>query len=307
MLLKKPALIVCFSSNLSASSVPSSITSSRSPRQQLVSTDRSLPRSYATVHHGSDGPSHIRRKDDYRQHQWPATPRPTPYDIFGQEKGAPYSKKIFYELVKIYHPDLHHHNQHYHPQMSNNKLARLVRLERYRLIVTANNILSDPTRRRAYDLYGAGWDGLSDMHRPCPESDRSWRREPDNASMNATWEDWERWYQRRQHQHAGSEGEKREPQKPIFMPNSGFAIGVLMCIAFGGYAQSVRVGQGAMNLINLRDENDAVISAAIKKRMESSAGLSRDDRVENFLRQRDAWATDRSSVQDMQEEDEAHK
>src|SRR5690348_6812083 len=30
---------------------------------------------------------------------------PSPYEIFNQKKGSPYSKHRFYELVKIYHPD----------------------------------------------------------------------------------------------------------------------------------------------------------------------------------------------------------
>jgi curved DNA-binding protein CbpA len=254
------------------------------------------------VHHGDDIPRNhtsIPRKGP-RTHQWPTTAKPTPYEIFGQKKSAPYSKKVFYELVKIYHPDLHDHS-HLNPHRPNDKVSRHVRLERYRLIVTANNILSDPSRRRAYDLYGAGWDGLSDMH--TRGADRAWREEPDNASMNATWEDWERWHQRRQEQENSqnnSEGSTK-PQEPMYTSNGGFVIGVLMCIIFGGYAQGVRVGNGAMNTISLRDEKDAVINAAMRQRMNDAAGLSRDDRVENFLRQRDGMFIERCTPYELQE------
>src|SRR5215471_15131681 len=36
---------------------------------------------------------------------WPITPTFTPYELFKQERTAPYSKARFYHLVKIYHPD----------------------------------------------------------------------------------------------------------------------------------------------------------------------------------------------------------
>jgi curved DNA-binding protein CbpA len=240
------------------------------------------------VRHGNDIPPSHQPKDTPKTHQWPAAPRPTPYEIFGQQKDAPYSKKVFYELVKIYHPDLHHTHSNSNPHRANDKLSRLVRLERYRLIVTANNILSDPIRRRAYDLYGAGWGDHADTRSHSPAADRAWRSEPDNASMNATWEDWERWHQRRAHNEngGGNEGSGR-PQEPTYVSNGGFVIGVLMFLAVSGYAQSVRAGYGAMNMVALRDEKDAIISREMRQRELEAAGLSRDDRVENFLRQRD--------------------
>ena len=68
---------------------------------------------------------------------------------------AIYSKTRFHELVKLYHPDMS-------PGKSED-IPRQVKIERYRLIVAAHTILSDPTRRSAYDRFGAGWNGKADL------------------------------------------------------------------------------------------------------------------------------------------------
>ncbi|CAG8948523.1 unnamed protein product [Penicillium salamii] len=78
---------------------------------------------------------------------WPSTKNPTPYDILGARKGQPYHKRKYYNLVKAYHPDL----------KGSPHLSRETRIHRFRLIVSAHEILSDSTRRAAYDMYGVGW------------------------------------------------------------------------------------------------------------------------------------------------------
>ncbi|KAL6235576.1 hypothetical protein BDW75DRAFT_240035 [Aspergillus navahoensis] len=131
-------------------------------------------RLYATTH--GDSPE--------RDFSWPSTPSFTPYDVIGQERGAPYSKHRFYELVKIYHPDRPCND---HPLCKD--ITPEVRLQRYRIVVTAHEILSDPNRRAAYDATGMGW-----AFNPAPSRRR---RTPDDPIFaNATWEDWERWHNR---------------------------------------------------------------------------------------------------------------
>lgn len=142
----------------------------------------------------------------------PATAIPTPYQIFHLDKTAVYSKKHFYELVKLYHPDRHISE----PNLSNDtSISRDVRIERYRLVVAAHKILSDPVKRSAYDKYGSGWGEHMEISRPENVSNyhyhyyyygygyRSRYRArwssfyaDDSPMKNATWEDWERWYQR---------------------------------------------------------------------------------------------------------------
>ena len=106
-------------------------------------------RTYADVHHGNDS--------TFRDNMhWPApkTPpvTPTPYEIFALPKGGAYSKHKFYELVKIYHPD-----RHGLEGTACAGISHVEKLERYRLVVLAHEILSDPIKRKAYDSYGAGW------------------------------------------------------------------------------------------------------------------------------------------------------
>lgn len=146
-------------------------------------------RFYAVI---SDGHS----RHNHNGIRWPEINKsqgiPTPYQIFNQRKGSPYSKRRFYELVKMYHPDMHDH------ESSNPDLSSATKTERYRLVVAANDILSDPVRRGAYDTYGAGWNGQPDVARsrdsqyqPGPWGNanaRGWGDSAQGPSQNATWE-----------------------------------------------------------------------------------------------------------------------
>ncbi|KAI1117875.1 hypothetical protein F5Y14DRAFT_327159 [Nemania sp. NC0429] len=205
---------------------------------------------------------------------WPISVHPTPYEILAHPKKARYSKALFYELVKIYHPDRNH-------SAADSSISHHVRLERYRLVVAAHEILSDDAKRRAYDLYGAGWDGNRTMENAFRQADRSWREEPGNASRNATWEDWERWRRAR-------DGEQR-PQTPVFMSNELFVFVVCSFVIVGSFAQARRASTSSLSLVEMRDEKHAIISDDMRRRQDRQAPLNRHERVESFLRQRDSW------------------
>ncbi|KAI1497997.1 hypothetical protein F5X99DRAFT_343877 [Biscogniauxia marginata] len=244
---------------------------STQPRRNTPSSLRHLllSRSYATV--SDDRPS---RPSDPAHHGWPSSRNPTPYEVFGQERHAPYSKAKFYELVKIYHPDRHRLN-------SGPLLSHSARLERYRLVVAANEILSDPVKRRAYDLYKAGWGDRRSMESSYRAADKAWREAPGNASMNATWEDWERWYDERN-------GENKK-QQPVYMSNELF-VGVLCAfVVIGSMGQARRASNNSMNLVEMSDQKHEAISQKMRQRHHEQAPLNRHERVENFLRQRDGW------------------
>ncbi|KAK3939221.1 hypothetical protein QBC46DRAFT_388488, partial [Diplogelasinospora grovesii] len=195
MLLKKSTAALCSNSGgvFSPFYPPSPLTSpcrSRGHTSESPSRDprlaRNRVRNFASVRDlGESNRSKDTAKDNLSP-QWPASPNPTPYEIFDQPKNDAYCKARFYELVKLYHPDRRHHTSH-------DGIPHLTKLERYRLVVLANDILSDPERRRLYDRYGAGWGSQPDMRSSYRKADRTWRQEPGNPSMNATWEDWERW------------------------------------------------------------------------------------------------------------------
>ncbi|ORY68329.1 uncharacterized protein BCR38DRAFT_298838, partial [Pseudomassariella vexata] len=211
---------------------------------------------------------------------WPSNPNPTPYQIFDHHNHAPYSKARFYELVKIYHPDRHHYQKS--ASSHDGSLTHAVRLERYRLVVAANEILSDPVKRRAYDLYGAGWGSKMSHENMYRKAYRSWRKEPGNPSMNATWEDWERWYEERD----GNKGAKQK-QQTVFMSNELFVVVLCTLVVVGSMGQAKRASTNTMNLVEMRDQKHAAINQDMNRRQMEQGGLTRHERVENFLRQRE--------------------
>ncbi|KAK1753001.1 hypothetical protein QBC47DRAFT_387538 [Echria macrotheca] len=265
MITRKSAAVVC-SGGVHWRFPASWITSWHHPCQR-----RAQGRSYASMHNSTQADA----GNGNSKHSWPTSTSPTPYEIFDQVKGAPYSKARFYELVKLYHPDRHHHSL-------DDGIPHLTKLERYRLVVAANHILSDPERRQLYDRYGAGWGAQRDMRDSYRAADRTWRHEPGNASMNATWEDWERWYQQR-------DGKKQEP---LYFSNGGFVVIVVLFALIGSWGHVTRASHHSADLLDMRDEKHAAISKEMRRRQSLSANLTKEDRVQHFLKQREGWGYD---------------
>ncbi|POR36950.1 Uncharacterized protein TPAR_02848 [Tolypocladium paradoxum] len=237
-------------------------------------------RGYATAQNGPD--DHVPT--------WPRTPHPTPYEIFDMHKGAPYTKRRYYQLVKLYHPDTHHRHHRGAAAASSTAsassssapgLSHVARLERYRLVVAANNLLSDPSKRRLYDAHGIGWtDG-----RRAPslrEADRAWRHQPNSAAHNATWEDWERWHEAR---------EGRRPE-PTYMSNGMFAALVVAMCTVGAMAQANRAETAGAQAVEFSHQRNAAIGQEMRRNTMVSAGRSKDERVDSFLRDRENVAYD---------------
>lgn len=239
-------------------------------------------RAFATVHHDDAGdlasetpqhrPSHHHHHHSAHAdvHAWPKSAHPTPYEILGMRKDAPYTKKHFYRLVKLYHPDTH----------PGGHISSALCLERYRLVVAANNLLSDPAKRQLYDTYGLGWVGGHPRARD-PQfrhASRSWREQPGTAANNATWEDWEEWHYQR---------DGRTRQEPIYMPNWVFASLVVLMCAIGAWAQKTRadtLGAEYMDWLNGRHE---AIGADMRRNSAALAGHTKDERIESFVRDRE--------------------
>lgn len=220
------------------------------------------------------GLANLRTKhpDDF---EWPNSTStssiPTPYEILKQKKSATYCKAQFLELVKIYHPDKQH-------TQDLNGLSPGTKLERYRLIIAANDILSDPAKRRAYDQCGAGWARKA--------GSRSWNAQgtgwsgfdSNSARGNATWEDWEKWHRRR----------KVEKQAPHFMSNGGFVVLIVVFAVLGGMGEITRVGNLSRSFLEQIEAVHDDSSKDLMRRRRESLGLeSMDQRVRNFLALRD--------------------
>ncbi|KAL2151176.1 hypothetical protein VTH82DRAFT_6274 [Thermothelomyces myriococcoides] len=228
MPLKLPATVLSSSrSVLPVISCPSSTSSRRRPccRSSIALLPQCSQhlQSYATLFDGQRGD-----KLNNTDYKWPTSPNPTPYEILGHPRNCPYNKARYFQLAKLYHPDRHHHT-------SDDGIPQKTKLERYRLIVAAHEILSNPQKKRLYDLYGFGWDNQTDPRIRHREADRAWRQDPGNPSMNATWEDWEQWHQQRN----GSGGKQEE----VFTSNIAFMAIVSAFLIIGTWSQMTRAAR----------------------------------------------------------------
>lgn len=207
---------------------------------------------------------------------WPTTPSFTPYDIFRLDRTAPYSKRRFYELVKLYHPDSPCNG---HPACAG--LSREVRLRRYRLIIAAHEILSDPVKRAAYDRDGTGWYSHPDYPgSPGPGGPRRPSRPPprdDIIYANSTWEDWERYYTRH-----------HPPHQQQVVSHRTFVTFLLLLTFLGGMAQASWISQSNASLERRVQEANARSARLLQRhRSETQQFRSSETRVQDFLMRRD--------------------
>lgn len=138
-------------------------------------------------------------------------------------------------------------------------------------------------KRRLYDLYGLGWVEQPDARHNYRAVDRQWRQQPGNASANATWEDWERWYQAR-------DGKKPEP---VYMSNAGFAAAIAILVVIGAWGQATRAGNHSRSLVEMREDIHQEVSSDLRRRQMESNNLTREGRLDSFLKHREGWDYDR--------------
>ncbi|KAF3483794.1 uncharacterized protein GIQ15_03118 [Arthroderma uncinatum] len=230
--------------------------------------------------------AHVHNADGLRPEEdlsWPSSPSFTPYDLFRLERNAPYSKKRYYQLVKIYHPDGHCNG---HPHCKD--LPESVRLQRYRLLVAAHELLSNPTKRSEYDRFGRGWFQRAELfgtHGPAARSAMdayySRRRQVDPTIFrNASWEDWEQYH--------GRSGGKQQTQSSGASHETFASLFVLLAI-FGGVAQAVSIGKYSGFVEDRVKQVNAQCGRFLEGRRHQTVSQmdSVDERVQSFLRRRD--------------------
>jgi curved DNA-binding protein CbpA len=172
-------------------------------------------------------------------------------------------------------------------------------MERYRLIVAANDILSDPTKRSAYDRFGAGWNGRAPIpsqrnggERAGPFS-QNWNSDPaDPIWKNATWEDWERFYHDRAAKAAGTspqDGVHNPNRTGLYLHNSYFLLMVMVLAVMGSTANYSRAQNEGQYFVDQRDIiHDRAAKELRRVKQEALHGGSKEDRVQWFLRNREA-------------------
>ena len=287
-MLKKPSVILAFYSNLQVFCCPHtglatpSFPYQASPKPKVPERQKQQFRSYATVRPDkatSDTPDDL---------FWPRTSTstiPTPYQIFHISPRDKYSKHRFYALVKIYHPD---RSGHAHIHADIHRLPGAVKMERYRLIVAANDILSDPDKRKAYDRTGAGWHGR--MEHSIHPSQYNWSQASgetrwsgfdtnDSPFRNATWEDWERWYRR------------HEKQEAAHTSNGGFLSLVVVAVVLGAVGQTGQVSRhNALFKEQLEVKHEKATKMLMSHQQDSHKIGDRDHQLQKFLKERDIGA-----------------
>lgn len=218
-------------------------------------------RGYATASDPSDHP-----------YTWPSSSSFTPYEVLHLHRNAPYSKAPYYDLVKIYHPDRQCDE---HPLCRN--ISAEVRLQRYRLVVTAHEILSDPTRRAAYDQTGAGWSHHLPRYNTVAEASADWGPYGPTIYANATWEDWEGWNTR----HQGKQQHVVDPRT--------FTRLVILLVLFGGAVQASWIGHLNSGYDQrLREVSEDSRRFLTGRRQHTVAQMPHNDaRVQSFLIRRD--------------------
>ncbi|KAK4063932.1 uncharacterized protein Triagg1_9260 [Trichoderma aggressivum f. europaeum] len=238
-------------------------------------------RQYATIQDASEKKwSDWKPSPEDTVHEWPKSPRPTPYEVLGVSKAAVYDKRRFYHLVKLYHPDTHDHNHRHAPVSPSSvhigNIPHATRLERYRMIVAANELLGNSSKRRMYDTYGLGWSH-GDHATSLRDIDKNWRHQQGTAANNATWEDWERW----------RDAQDGKSSEPVYMSHGAFAsILVLMCLA-GAMAQTNRAEASGAQYVGWAADHSAEIGGRLRRNGTAVAGLSKDERVDYFLKERE--------------------
>ncbi|KAL4868889.1 hypothetical protein BDV12DRAFT_91088 [Aspergillus spectabilis] len=238
----------------------------------LLSQSSTLPppysrsRLYATAH--GDFPE--------KDLSWPSTSSFTPYEVFGQSRGAPYSKHRFYELVKIYHPDRPCNN---HPLCKD--ITPEVRLQRYRIVVAAHEILSNPSRRAAYDQAGTGWNLNPASAIPYHHYPPSGSREYNPIYSNATWEDWEQWYNR------------HDKKQETVVDHKTFVTFVVLLFFMGAAVQASWITQVSTGYEDrLRDINEQSTRFLTERRRNTVNQMEGSEaKVQHFLIRRDPSGT----------------
>ncbi|KAK4612286.1 NADH-dependent flavin oxidoreductase iliE [Fulvia fulva] len=289
MILKKSSSFLAAANSFHSFTIPTATTqpsTSSRPGPRPSTRQKHAHRSgYATIAGDARDPADQQERSE-PDHVWPTAPKglsqPTPYQIFELKQSAAYSKGTFNRLVKLYHPDLN--------SRCNHGVADNIKMERYRLIVAAHTILSDPAKRSAYDRFGAGWEGKAEF------GSSSWGQpsayggsqpfthsyDPnDTVWANATWEDWERWRENK-------EGIKRERPAPVYMANSYFLALIVALAVMGSSLNYGRAQEAGHYFVEQRDiVHDRAAKELRKVRQEASMN-SRQDRIDYFLRNRDA-------------------
>jgi len=116
------------------------------------------------------------------------------------------------------------------------------------------------------------------------------------AMGNATWEDWEKWYDKYRRPGDPPRG---GPQSTVYLSNSAFVSVIAVLAALGGIGQATRADSMSKTFIAQRDDAHDRALSELRRWKSAKSGWSREERIETFLRDRDPAAYNDESVRKM--------
>jgi curved DNA-binding protein CbpA len=290
MLPKKCSILLPYTSYTNLGPLSYTHAPRKSCRHTFPRPEAAPPPQRRTYAHHHDAPAY---RHDAELLEWPEAVKPhktpTPYQILRCRRGDAYSKHRFYALVKLYHPD------RCQAEAAIAQLPLHVRLERYRMLVAAHDILSDVQKRKAYDAWGHGWAGHHQM--PMGPRHNDWHYDPHrwntDPRTNATWEDWERWH----YENGG--GAKDADSRAIQMSNFTFMALIFAFVSIGGVVQGTRFNTFNNSVIERRDQihREASMEYSRSRNATLSASGDRDERIRTFLNHRESTIVGEQSYQ----------
>ncbi|KAH7113802.1 hypothetical protein B0J11DRAFT_595255 [Dendryphion nanum] len=156
------------------------------------------------------------------------------------------------ELRKFYRSDRYRY--------TTNTRSGQAALERFYLIVDAHNNLSDPMKRRAYDMYEHGWrSGLS-----------AFQKEQEGPYDSSEYYDQQL-------------DEYNKKQEEYFVRNVLSAIIMLLRITLTSYSQLTRAGKVSRESARKHLERHQAIAADLRQLYNKTAPMNKDDRMKRFL------------------------
>jgi len=166
--------------------------------------------------------------------QWPGMKYPTPYEIFGLNTNITSRltndqlrelKKKYHKYVKIYHPDLSLSRDILDPIITGKILTMEEKVNRFKVISQAYDILTNQHKKRLYDLNRSNWSHGTPSSNDLNDLFRSRNFSSDDTSRYwhaGTWEDMNEFNERNKN---GEDDSTEQIKYVIF-----WAIGMLICI-----------------------------------------------------------------------------
>lgn len=204
---------------------------------------------------------------------WPTSANPTPYEILGLPRNASPEevKRRYYRLAKQYHPDTHYSTL--------DRGAEQERLDRFRQIVQANELLSAARKRRLYDSYGYGWGEMN---------------------VNDIMADPTHWQGRYEGRYATAKGGPRPRSatfeegffqgfraEPYYTSNANFIGGVIVVTVLLGVIQFSHARKGAEKALEKRREIQEQAALNLRDARRKARRSGRRDMFDEFQRRRD--------------------